>query len=652
MGSGFEYVSDDNGKPMIAIEDKYWEPNGQVCSGTLGTNVYRLGPYAATYQRVSRGQVKSDDDILVDVFNQYILAEYGPNVGYYEISEAWKDHSIGDSAGGEDAMKLINTYDYIAPYVGQYAYGNTLYTATEPWIENETLGLLFPYMPVSAESTADVFTTITGDSYGLYLGKLCAIAYSYALTEDSALVALEKAFSHMEKSNMIYDAYLYVLECYKNDPDDWRACAAGLVERSLGDNLMGYNVQIDLYVNAGYIFTGVIFGENDFEQSIRIAALAGYDGDCTTATVGGLVGTVKGFENLPEKYKQYLNGDSLFVNDTTWFSNIGSDFPAEQTFDEIADLTMSNMEAQIVACGGSVESDTYWIQKQNYTGKVQTEVPNYGFEDQITDPWQVEGDAELSLSAILHHGNYGGEIYINNTEEDVKVFQNLKLVEGDYYQVIVYVSTKLSKEFRIYAEDENNYFYASYNTPVIDSDRFIRAELTFCAASDKMNIGIHIPGQTSDATSVYFDDVSLLNVSHKMARTGQSLEAENAEVTKNVAVVSDETASGKNVILLQNGDAVRFTVQGIDDCYQNIRLYYDYKGAFVTILQVMVDREKTFQLPLLARGETSDFSSENYADFGMYLGEGEHQITFKLVSDSDVEIDKLEVRTGDISLRP
>lgn len=652
LGSGFEYVCDDDGQPMIAIDDKYWEPEGQVCSGTLGANPLQLGPYDETYQRVSQGMVKSDDDILVDVFNQSIFDEYGPNVGYYELSKAWKDHKIGDSAGGEDAMKLIETNDYIAPYVGQFAYGNTLYTATEPWIENETLGLMFPYMPVSAESTADVFTTITGDAYGLYLGKLCAIAYSYAMTENDARVALEKAFTHMEESNMIYDAYQYVLECYETNPDDWRTCATGLVERTLGDNLMGYNVQIDLYVNAGYIFLGIIFGENDFEQSIKISSLAGYDGDCTTATVGGLVGTVKGFENLPEKYKQYLNGESVFVNDTTWFSRVGSNYPAKQTFNEIVDLTMSNMEEQITANGGSVNGDNYQIQKQNYTGKIQTVIPNYGFETQTTDSWKIEGEGELSLSGILHTGNYGGEISIKDTSKDVKVFQNLELVEGDYYQAVIYVSTKIGKEFRIFAEDEKKYFYASYNTPVISSDRFIRAELTFCASSESMNIGIHVPGQTDDGDMLYFDDMFLANVSHKIAREGQCFQAEAAEVTKNVTAVKKDTASGEKVISLQKDDAVRFTVQGTDECYQELRLYYSHKENFIATLKVVVDGEKTFQLPLVSQGETSDFNSQTYADFGMFLGEGEHQIVFKLVSDNNIEIDKLEVRMGDISLRP
>lgn len=649
MGSGYEYVWGDDGQPWIAMEDKYWEPNGEIVSGTLGVNALRVGPYDVSYQRVFKGMVKSDDDILIDVFNQWVLKNYDGKVGHYELTKAWKEHKIGDAAGGEEAMRIISNNDYIAPYVGQYAYGNSLYTATEPWIENETLGLLFPYMPVRAESMADVFTTVSGDAYGIYLGKLCAIAYSYALTTDSAPVALEKAFEHMEKSNMIYDAYQYVLECYANDPKDWRACIRGLVKRSTGQNMMGLNTLIDLYVNAGFIFTGVVFGENDFEQSIKIAGLAGYDGDCTCATVGGLLGAVKGYESLPKKYKEYLDGNSVFVNDKSWFSNIGADFPDQQTFDEITDLTMKNMEVQIAAAGGSIEADTYQIKKQLYTGKVQSIVENYGFDKDTTEPWQVSGPGKLSLTETLHTGPHAGGIRIENTKEDVKAYQKLKLVKGDIYQVVMYVSVDIGKEFRIYAEDKENYFYRSYSTPVMSLDRFIRAELYFCASSEDMEIGIHIPAQTNTGVFLAFDDVQVLNVSHKVARTGERLEAEYAEGTEKVQVVEAEDASGKAAVQLSQEGALRFHVTGRDDCFQNIRVYYSNK-EFMATLKVTVDGTESFRLPLVAQGETSGFSEGNFADFNMFLGEGQHELVLRLVTDNELLIDKIEVRAGDINL--
>ena len=358
---------------------------------------------------------------------------------------------------------------------------------------------------------------------------------------------------------------------------------------------------------------------------------------------------VKGYESLPKKYKEYLDGNSVFVNDKSWFSNIGADFPDQQTFDEITDLTMKNMEVQIAAAGGSIEADTYQIKKQLYTGKVQSIVENYGFDKDTTEPWQVSGPGKLSLTETLHTGPHAGGIRIENTKEDVKAYQKLKLVKGDIYQVVMYVSVDIGKEFRIYAEDKENYFYRSYSTPVMSLDRFIRAELYFCASSEDMEIGIHIPAQTNTGVFLAFDDVQVLNVSHKVARTGERLEAEYAEGTEKVQVVETEDASGKAAVQLSQEGALRFHVTGRDDCFQNIRVYYSNK-EFMATLKVTVDGTESFRLPLVAQGETSGFSEGNFADFNMFLGEGQHELVLRLVTDNELLIDKIEVRAGDINL--
>ena len=56
LGSGYEYCStNNNSKPLdavvvpgtiayIAMDDKYWEPNGAIASGSIGVNALRTGP--------------------------------------------------------------------------------------------------------------------------------------------------------------------------------------------------------------------------------------------------------------------------------------------------------------------------------------------------------------------------------------------------------------------------------------------------------------------------------------------------------------------------------------------------------------------------------------------------------------------------------
>lgn len=647
-GSGFEYVW-DGPEPMVGIDDRYWEPNGTIAAGTLGTNYYQLGPYDPSYKRVSKGRAVSDDDIHIDLFNQWIFEKLGPNVSYADITKMWKDYDLGDAAGGDKALEVIKSSNYIAPYVGIYAYGNTLYCATEPWIENETLGMLFPYMPTTAAAYAEMFTTISGDCYGLYLGRLCSLMYSYAMTETDSRVALAKAFEHMEKSNDIYTAYQYVLDCYEKNPEDWRACAHGLVAQHQGHRLMNVNSQIALDVCAGFIFTGIIFGENDFEQSLKITSLAGYDGDCTAATVGGLMGIIKGYNAMPEKYRAFLGEDSVYINDRTWFAHIGGDYPDEETLKTIVDRTVKNMEAQIVANGGSVGEAEYTIKAQTYRKPTEVVVNNYGFRDKNTDNWLAEG-CELSLTKTAHTGEVGGEILITGTD-GAKAYQNLSLVKGDIYHVILYVAVEAGTEIRIFAEDGNHYFSHSYSTPINSLERHLKAELTFTASAEEMKIGIHIPKQSQSSAILYIDDLFVENVSDSVARECYRIQAENCEVAGNAKAVNAANAVGGKAVTFSQGDKIRFKVQGDSDCFSNVRVYYKNNSHWQSVVKVYIDGTYQFNLPLLAQGETADFGSGNWADFGVSLGDGEHTIMLEMYSDSDIYLDCFEIRKGNLKLR-
>ena len=72
LGSGYEYVTTlNNSKPLdgvvvdgtvayVALDDKYWEPNGVICSGSIGLNALKTGPL--NDPRVEYGKVYSEDE--------------------------------------------------------------------------------------------------------------------------------------------------------------------------------------------------------------------------------------------------------------------------------------------------------------------------------------------------------------------------------------------------------------------------------------------------------------------------------------------------------------------------------------------------------------------------------------------------------------
>ena len=57
-------------------------------------------------------------------------------------------------------------------------------------------------------------------------------------------------------------------------------------------------------INAAYIVIGLLYGEGDFGKTVDISTRCGQDSDCNPASSGGILGTVLGYSNIPEYWKQ------------------------------------------------------------------------------------------------------------------------------------------------------------------------------------------------------------------------------------------------------------------------------------------------------------------------------------------------------------
>lgn len=682
MGSGFEYVVSSNNwseiekspvdgvvvdgyTAIVALSDKYWEPDGQVCAGSIGVNPYKIRPISDP--RIVQGKVYSDDDMHVDILNQFIFRDYGPNIGANDIANAWKYYDVHDVGGGESTRSLVNNSNFIPPYTGQSTYGNVGYWVTESWIENETLGMTFPYMYATSEAYADLFTQVQGDAYAYYLGKLSALMYTLAYEYDDAKLILEKAFDKIGKSNELYDIYQYVLKCY-NSGVSWRQACIGIVERAVNcaqiriHDMAGFSIN----ANAGMIFLGLIYGENDFEESIKITSLAGLDGDCTAATVGGILGMIYGYENLPEKYKKFLPKESVYYNHTgsnsfatgvSWgaFAYMGKNFPNAITFEWLTNLTLSNIENQIIARGGNVDkaNGIYNIAVQEYKAIPSVEVKNYSFEDGTTDNWQFETDSESTFSASLsavHIGTYGGLIILDDIASTANVYQSLQLEVGHTYKVSLWVNGATDRAFKIFAQAGNKEFSRTYVNPLTLSNRHMKAELIFTATSDKMNIGFGILEALEDSYTTTFsiDDLFVDDITHTVSKKkSQVFEAEKLTLNSDTEIVNNKNASGKKEVLLASGGAITTNFEG-EDTYQSFKLYYSNKSGMMSLVTIYIDGKKVCVLPLVANGENYKFNEGNYAEMLLYIGKGSHKIKIVYDSFDELSIDKLVISDGNI----
>ena len=135
---------------------------------------------------------------------------------------------------------------------------------------------------------------------------------------------------------------------------------------------------IDAKLNGAYVLMGLLWGEGDFENSMRIAMRCGQDSDCNPSSVGGILGNWMGLSQLPEKFKSALESDRRFI-----FTNVTLD-------DAIA--TNLDLARQVVdLAGGKVEGSG--------ASEVWTIPPATPVQPPILEQWPQTPNAPPALTA-------------------------------------------------------------------------------------------------------------------------------------------------------------------------------------------------------------------------------------------------------------
>ncbi|MBM89498.1 MAG: hypothetical protein CMQ41_14090 [Gammaproteobacteria bacterium] len=63
---------------------------------------------------------------------------------------------------------------------------------------------------------------------------------------------------------------------------------------------------IDAKINAAWVVLGLLYGDGDFGRTMEIATRAGDDADCNPGSAAGILGTIYGYEGIPDFWKQGL----------------------------------------------------------------------------------------------------------------------------------------------------------------------------------------------------------------------------------------------------------------------------------------------------------------------------------------------------------
>ncbi len=637
--TGFEYKSPNPESTDVCFTPTYGPYSGDAPASCWTPNNYpgydRLGaPHFAP------NETGSDDDYHVDFLNQLILANHGPNPTFQDIKDRWVRHNVGDWGPGDIANAAMRNDGLIPPLTGQAEF-NRHYWLTEPYIENDTLGLVTPGMPAAARDLAGRFGSVTGEWDSVVWAKFLATIYAQAYFATDARDVLAGASVVLPRNSWPYTVYQKAVALHQQNSTDWRWAQGELM--TFVRNVYGQDNEMAIPDrNNGSTILAILYGNNDYLTSLKISSLIGNDADCTASFVAGLMGIIKGMAGTPQPFKDriYQSGAGRYINDlTTGFPpNIKNEYPGSQSWDDLVSLYESNTAAQVTARGGNVSPTAFTVTTQTVEPEKTVQINNCDFEHGNlanwtkwtpgADPGSPNAYAESNGSA--QSGTYKGTVFTDAEVSEIKLSTTVQgLQAGSTYRVTAYVQGNGAA--RLFAD---NLYTTTVDTFAVTNRQWFRRAIEFVASGTTAQVGLHLPpGPTAFAA---IDNIAVEQVT---APATTRYEAESAVHTGGSTQASGTASNGQYIGGLNNtGDYVQFAVNVPTSGEYRLAVNYANATSGVSKLDVLVNGTKKFTAPF-GRTEAWGTFSRNLQYLPVTLNSGNNTIRLQRDNTGYVEID-------------
>ncbi len=170
----------------------------------------------------------------------------------------------------------------------------------------DTWGLVFPGQPELAAEYAAKAASVSHGGNGIYGGQYVAAAIALAFTAKNIREVLEGALDYIPADCEYARATRAVIRFYDEQKEkNWREAY-----RYVRDNwgYAKYPGNCHIIPNAAVMILSMIYGEGDFDRTINICNMCGWDTDCNVGNVATIMGVLCGIEAISwEKWRKPIN---------------------------------------------------------------------------------------------------------------------------------------------------------------------------------------------------------------------------------------------------------------------------------------------------------------------------------------------------------
>lgn len=295
------------------------------------------------------------DDIYVDIVFVNVFEKYGLEAPADSFATAFA--SAGFPLWHANQVAKYNIKQGIMPPMSGHWLNNPHADDIDYQIEADFAGLMTPGMPNTASEISDkvghIFTYGDGWYGGVYVGAL----YSLAFVSDNMETVVEEALKTIPEQSDFHACIKDVINWHKQYPNDWKQtwfeCERKWTSEVGCPDGVFVPFNIDAKINSAYVAIGLLYGQKDFFQTIDIAARCGQDSDCNAATAAGILGTMLGYSNIPELWKESLYDIADIAFDYT-----------DVSLNKLYSLSLKHALQVIEKQGGKVEGDNITLLTQ------------------------------------------------------------------------------------------------------------------------------------------------------------------------------------------------------------------------------------------------------------------------------------------------
>ncbi len=276
---------------------------GKSIGGTLGLPAEgKMGRLNFTFYDPIPTIAPPNDDLELQLVWLHLVENAGSSLTQEDFAKAWIDHIhyMWDEYG-RTRWNLRRG----VPVESAGTFENHFHAGMGSPIRSEIWACLFPGDSDSAAYYAALDASLDHGIEGIAGEVLFAVMQSALANGKSLEESLTLASRYIPGDCETARAIAFVRQAHHDDVPAWD-CWQKFLERHGSENFT------HAPLNVGLTIWALLYGGEDFEKSILLAANGGYDTDCTAATVGAMLGLLLGVEGIPARWVDPI-GEGIFV---------------------------------------------------------------------------------------------------------------------------------------------------------------------------------------------------------------------------------------------------------------------------------------------------------------------------------------------------